>query len=215
MKTVTARAYAGAMSSATICPHCGSGKTATILYGMPAPEAMEQAERGEIVLAGCVVSGIDPQLACRDCGSLWSSSQDASATEISKRFAEYFANWNIELPPGAEKAGDRGTIFKAGWTINYLFGSDGEKYLEFYATHRMTNDRRHRIYESGRMDDLDAIQEMYMYDSKVPGSEEEAKRRYMEHNQRVAEELRQLGLYPEGDINAYLRTNDVPPAGSR
>jgi hypothetical protein len=30
--------------------------------------------------------------------------------------------------------------------------------------------------------DLDAIQEIYMYDSKIPGSEEEAKRRYMEHN---------------------------------
>jgi hypothetical protein len=90
--------------------------------------------------------------------------------------------WKIELPPGAEDTGDRGTIFKAGWTINYLFGHDGEKYIEFYATHRMTNDRRHRIYESGRVVDLDAIQEIYMYDSKIPGSEEEAKRRYMEHN---------------------------------
>ena len=56
--------------------------------------------------------------------------------------------WKIELPPGAEDTGDRGTIFKAGWTINYLFGHDGEKYIEFYATHRMTNDRRHRIYDS-------------------------------------------------------------------
>jgi hypothetical protein len=26
----------------------------------------------------------------------------------------------------------------------------------------------------------------------------------------VAQELRQLGLYPEGDINAYLRTDDAP-----
>lgn len=203
------------MTSRNACPHCGSSKTATILYGMPAPEAMEGAERGEVVLAGCVVSGDDPQLACRDCGSLWSSSQDGTTTEISKKFAEYFANWKIELPPGAEAAGDRGTIFKAGWTINYLFGTEGEKYLEFYATHRMTNDRRHRIYESGRLESPDAIQEMYIYDPKFPGSEEEAKRRYMERNQRVAEELRQLGLYPEGDINAYLRTNDVPRGGSR
>jgi len=199
------------MSSRTICPHCGSDKTATILYGMPAPDGMDRAERGEIVLGGCVVSDDDPQLACRDCGSLWSGLQDGTKTEISKKFAEYFAHWKIELPPGAEDAADRGTIFKAGWTINYLFGCDREKYVEFYATHRMTNDRRHRIYESGWVDDVDGIQEMYMYDSKVPGSEEEAKKRYIHHNQRVDEELRQLRLYPEGDINAYLRTNDVPP----
>lgn len=135
-------------------------------------------------------------------------------SEISKKFAEFFADWKIELPQGAEDAADRGSIFKAGWTINYLFGTDGERYMEFYVTHRMTSDRRYRIYESGRVEELDAIQEMYMYDSKVPGSEQEAKKRYMEHNQRVADELQQLGIYPDGDINAYLRTNDVPPPES-
>lgn len=214
MKCVTVHAYANGMTAESICPHCGSDKTAAILYGMPAPEAVEQAQRGEIVLAGCVVSDHDPERACRECASLWSSSQDGTTTDISKKFAEYFANWSIELPPGAEDAKDRGTIFKAGWTINYLFGQDSENYIEFYATHRMTSDRRHRIYELGRVESLDAIQEMYMYDSKVPGSEEESKRRYLEHNQHVAQELRELRLYPEGDINVFLRTNDVPPPRS-
>ena len=49
-----------------------------------------------------------------------------------------------------------------------------------------------------------------LYDSKLPGSEEEAKRRYLEHNQRVAEELRQLNLYPEGDINAFSSNQRCP-----
>lgn len=74
----------------------------------------------------------------------------------------------------------------------------------------MTNDRRHRIYESGRVESREAIQEIYMYDPKVPGSKEESHERYLEHNRRVSDELRHLGLYPEGDVNAYLRTNEVP-----
>jgi hypothetical protein len=56
---------------------------------------------------------------------------------------------------------------------------------------------------------------MHMYDPKVPGSEEESRKRYLEHNQRVAQELRRLRLFPEGDINAFLRTNDVPTDGSK
>lgn len=196
-----------------ICPHCGVDAVIPILYGMPTPSAMEAAERGEKLLAGCLVEGDDPQLACRHCASLWTAEHNHSTTRISQEFANYFSDDKIELPPGAEAAEARGTIHKAGWTINYRFGHDQERYLEFYATHRMTNDRRHRIYGSGRIEDLDAIREGYMYDPKVPGSEEEAKRSYLDHNQRMASELRSLGLYPEGDLNAYLRTNHVPSPG--
>jgi len=32
-----------------------------ILYGLPGPEIGEPVERGEIKLAGCVVSGDDPE----------------------------------------------------------------------------------------------------------------------------------------------------------
>ena len=50
------------------CPKCGMpDKVVPILYGMPAGDAMEQAERGEIVFAGCLVGGPDPRLSCRLC----------------------------------------------------------------------------------------------------------------------------------------------------
>jgi hypothetical protein len=74
--------------------------------------------------------------------------------------------------------------------------------MEFYATHRMTDDRRLRIYASGKTEQRDAIRSFMFV-----GKEDE----YREHNRRVVDELRSLLLYPEGDINAYLRTNDVPP----
>jgi len=131
---------------------------------------------------------------------------------IEARFADYFANWGIRLPEGAVDQQEAGILRKAGWTIRYIFGSDARgSYLEFYASHRMTNDRRLRLYASGESQGLDAIQDMYGWKPEVPGDQEREKKRYREHNVRVAEELEALGLYPTGDINAYLRTHDVPP----
>src|SRR5688572_11192666 len=106
------------------CPHCGKNDAAEILYGLPGPEAMEMAGRGEVVLGGCVVTDDDPTHECRSCGSLWATSQDAKTSPITDLFAEYFSNWDIHLPPGSEAARARGLIHKAGWTIRYIFGAD-------------------------------------------------------------------------------------------
>lgn len=190
------------------CPHCDSERIAAFVYGLPAHETMDAADRGEVILGGCDPSPFTA--GCFECGSIWSDSNEPAGA-ISQTFAQYFANWHIRLPPGAEDLGGRGSIAKAGWTINYLVDRDENgKYLQFYATHRMTNDRRLRIYETGRMETLDAIVEMYGYNPQVPGAEQKAKQEYFEHNQRIADELRRLGLYPEGSINAYLRTHQYP-----
>lgn len=131
---------------------------------------------------------------------------------IAATFAESFSTWGIVLPEGAFERAEPGLIRRAGWSIRFIFGADEDgSYLEYYATHRMTNDTRVRIYESGQTKALDAIWEMFVFDPKVPGDEEWAQREYHEHNRRIAEELRRLGLYPEGDINAYLRTEGPPP----
>ena len=50
------------------CPRCGkSDAIVPILYGLPAGEAMEEAERGEIALGGCMVGDIDPNYRCGRC----------------------------------------------------------------------------------------------------------------------------------------------------
>ena len=49
------------------CPKCG-GKVVKIVYGMPAPELYEQAERKEVVLGGCCINlDGNPQWACTEC----------------------------------------------------------------------------------------------------------------------------------------------------
>ena len=124
----------------------------------------------------------------------------AEHPSIEARFADYFANWNISLPEGAVDSQKPGVLREAGWTIRFIFGTDARgPYLEFYATHRMTNDRRLRLYASGQSQGLDAIQDLYRWKPEVPGDQERAKKRYREHNARVAEAL---GLYPTGDVNA-------------
>jgi hypothetical protein len=49
------------------CPACGSMNTVPIMYGLPAFDAMEAVERGELVLGGCFVTEYQPQRHCMDC----------------------------------------------------------------------------------------------------------------------------------------------------
>lgn len=102
----------------------------------------------------------------------------------------YFANFNIRVEAGEVRVGSRREIRARGWHITFRVVPDdaGSPSLEFYATHRMTNDRHVRIWADGYLEHLDAIHEFVGYDPKVPGSEEAAKEEYLRHNQMVAEQ---------------------------
>jgi hypothetical protein len=132
----------------------------------------------------------------------------APEERIAETFNGYFANFDIRIEAGDVVVGSRQEIRKRRWWIAFRVLPDdaGFPSLEFYATHRMTNDRHSRIWADGHLEELDAIREMYGYDPKVPGSEGAAEKEYLRHNRMVAEQLREAGLYPDGDINAYLRT---------
>jgi hypothetical protein len=127
---------------------------------------------------------------------------------VADAFTAYFANFDIRIGPEDVAVGSRRTIGERGWRITYRVDPDdgGFPSLEFYATHRMTNDRHVRIWADGYLERLDAIHEFYGYDPKVPGSQEAAEEEYLRHNRAVARQLRARGLYPHGHVNAFLRT---------
>lgn len=51
------------------CPVCGAvGRP--IVFGLPGPDLFEAAERGEVLLGGCCVTGDDPTHGC-DAGHSW------------------------------------------------------------------------------------------------------------------------------------------------
>ena len=72
-------------------------------------------------------------------------------------FNKHFERWGIALPPDAEQQCPRGTIVSRGWTVKYCFGKDRDgEFLDYYAAHRMTNDRHSRIRDNGDVEGLPA-----------------------------------------------------------
>lgn len=59
------------------CPSCKVSKLIPIVYGLPLRELMEQSERGEVELRGCIITEVfdpksgfisgDPELYCPKC----------------------------------------------------------------------------------------------------------------------------------------------------
>jgi hypothetical protein len=134
-------------------------------------------------------------------------------TNIESGFNERFAHWEIRLPPDDIERRKRGKIVKAGWAIWYLFGSDEKgEYLDYYASHRMTNDWHERIYADGRSENLPTIGDMRPC-SKDPEEDAQLEAEYFAENQRVAKMLEEKGFGLAGDepggvqVNRYLHIN--------
>jgi hypothetical protein len=51
------------------CPKCESPNVIPIVYGKPSMEAMQKAERGEIILGGCILNRDRKNFQCKDCGT--------------------------------------------------------------------------------------------------------------------------------------------------
>lgn len=49
------------------CPACHSERVREILYGYPLPDAMDAANRDELVLGGCEIDESNPSWRCLDC----------------------------------------------------------------------------------------------------------------------------------------------------
>ena len=68
---------AKALRKGSHCPTCNAGKLIPIVYGLPLRELMEQSERGEVKLGGCIITEVfdpktgfvsgDPELYCPKC----------------------------------------------------------------------------------------------------------------------------------------------------
>jgi len=109
--------------------------------------------------------------------------------KLAATFRRQFSHWGISLPEHDVQNRSPGVIHQAGWTIRYHFGDDdGREYLEYFAGHRMTNDRLVRICEDGSSETLDACQEFYS--SQDPDGETNMIR----HNREFYRKVKELGL---------------------
>ena len=122
--------------------------------------------------------------------------EDAGLQSIAEAFAAYFASWEIRIPHDKIAGRRAGHLNKAGWDIRWIFGEeDNDEYLEFYACHRMTNDRRLRLYASGRQQSMAAAQQMMVFPTNATNEDKQRiEAEYFEYNRAIAEELRQVAL---------------------
>ena len=121
--------------------------------------------------------------------------------EIEEAFTKSFANWDIRLPESAIDARARGRIVEKGWTIWYVWGSDGDgEHLDYYASHRMTNDRHVRLHSDGRRENLETVQEHYV-SPKDPAKAEQAKADFHARNRAVRRMLDEKGFTLEGEVH--------------
>lgn len=134
---------------------------------------------------------------------------------IESKFNGAFEHWGIQLPPDAVEQRERGKIVRAGWVIWYLFGSDEKgEYLDYYASHRMTDDRHVRIYADGQCEDLPAIAGLRLR-SEDPEEDARLEAEYCAENRTVARLLEEKGFDLTGDepggvhINRVLRLQEL------
>ena len=58
-----------------VCAQCG-GPVLPVLYGFPSKEGFDAADRGEVMLGGCVI-GLDDVTASWECGAtMWRASDE-------------------------------------------------------------------------------------------------------------------------------------------
>lgn len=84
LMAVTGCGSSAEQSEWSSCPACGSGDVLPIVYGLPGPGLRQQAENGEVVLGGCVVSDDSPVWYCNHCGHRWGSFAEESDDDRSK-----------------------------------------------------------------------------------------------------------------------------------
>ena len=122
-----------------------------------------------------------------------------SMRRIEEHFSRAFQVWRIQLPREAVEKRRRGKIVEAGWTIWFLFGSDEDgEYLDYYSSHRMTNDSHVRIYEDGRVELLESLDE-WRPTSDDPDENARLENEFWDHNERVSRLLEAKGFGLQGD----------------
>jgi hypothetical protein len=123
------------------------------------------------------------------------------------RFNRQFAHWQIRLPPMDVEHRRSGKIVQAGWAIWYRFGKDDEgEYLDYYASHRMTNDRHVRLRASGATESLPAILGM-RFCSDDPVEDARLEKEYHAHNMEVNRILEEKGFGLRGDEPGAVQIN--------
>jgi hypothetical protein len=105
-----------------------------------------------------------------------------AAAPAQRTFAEYFATWGLFLPDEALATRSAGYLLGKGWSVRWRWVGDGRATVEFLASHRMTNERWHRIAADGTLSSIDVPFEAMVF----PADASAEQRAAIEHDYRVS-----------------------------
>ena len=116
-------------------------------------------------------------------------------------FNDYFSHWKIELSDVSIRDLNQGKIVQivqAGWTIKVLFDDDAQgKYMDFYAAHRMTNDRHVCVHIDGSVQNLPALLEGRICSDDVQ-EDERLEQKFKAANRKIMKLLNEKGFRING-----------------
>ena len=142
-------------------------------------------------------------------GRTYSRLESIAMDTAAELFNRDFSHWAIGLPPEDVAKRRRGQINQEGWAIWYLFGGDDRgEYLDYYAAHRMTDDRHVRIYSSGEREDLPTIQSFRPCSDDSVEDQRLADNLFAK-NQRVAALLESKGFGLDGNEPVLVALNRI------
>ncbi len=122
-------------------------------------------------------------------------------------FNKSFSGSEIAIPPEDAHLRKRGKIIKSGWTIWYLFGRDENgEYLDYYASHRMTDDSHVRIYDNGKTLCLPSIASFFVTSENLQRAAE-LQAQYYEKNKKIQEILCAKGFCLDGNEPISIAIN--------
>jgi len=128
-------------------------------------------------------------------------------------FEETFDPWDIRLPPLHVDERMSGKIVQAGWAIWYCFGRDERgEFMDYYASHRMTDDRHVRIYEDGTVANLPALSSFGRY-SADPQENERLQAEEREQRLGIEKMLEAKGFGLAGDEPGGVAMNRLLRSG--
>jgi hypothetical protein len=143
-----------------------------------------------------------------------SRAEDHTRAALRSMFKRSFAHWGIEIPEDVEPRDRAGHIVEQGWAIWFRFGADDTgEFLDYYAAHRMTEDRHVRLRVSGGEESLAAIATMRLA-SEDPAEDARLHAEHLEANRRTEQLLREKGFGLTGAepfsvvANRLLATDD-------
>jgi len=113
---------------------------------------------------------------------------------VAAAFEADFEHWRLSIPERHLTDRRPGFVEDQGWLIQFTFGRDAlGEYLDYYAAHRMTDDRHNRLYVSGYRRGLAALAGMCMT-SRDPEEAAKLEAAYFRRNRRVARALIKKGF---------------------